>query len=344
MKKTIISLYESVIKQSKISDRPYQREFLTDLIYLTPNKPIVLGAGTSSGKTVIAILKLILFYLIPSNKTKKSLVIPAFQEILRDNFMEQLREIESNYGKLPFTYIEIKGKNSDEQIKRAIKNGINVIICLPVTINNNSSLLRNKIEWLYFDEAQYFYLQKMCRNLVSVIKPKYQMLMTGSVAKYNARREDFIIKYVPVSELFKLGYISNPKVELIQSSYNFKDADYVSLWGNLRDTKTNDANQNTKALLSVAKGMLLTLRNPFMNVTTNSNPIKKMLRVFGEIDKTIMICNSIPQAKCFYSILNEELKGNVMISHSKTEKEDWDNFEKFKTNDTKLIRVELDSL
>lgn len=335
----IIKLYESVIKQSKISDRPYQREFLTDEIYLNPTKPIVLGAGTSSGKTVIAILKLILFYLIPSNRTKKSLVIPAFQEILRDNFMGQLREIESNYGKLPFTYTEIKGRNSEEQIKEAVKNGVNVIICLPATINNHSKLLKNKIEWLYFDEAQYYYLQRMCKGLVKTIKPKYQMLMTGSVAKYNARRKDFIIKYVPVAELFKLGYVSNPRVELIQSSYNFKGADYLSIWGNLKKGKTESNIENTKALLSVAKGMLLTLRNPIINITTNTKPFKKMLRVFGSIDKTIMICDSIPQAECFYEILNEELKGNVMISHSKTDKEDWDNFEKFKTNDIKLLIV-----
>lgn len=334
-----IATYLKVIKKSKISDRPYQKDFLTNPIYLKPNKPVVLGAGTSSGKTVIAILKLIMFYLSSSNKKKHCLVIPAFQEILRDNFMEQLKEIEANYGKLPFTYAEIKGRNSEEQIRKAINNGVNVIICLPTTINNYSSILKNKIEWLYFDEAQYYYLQTMCKELVKVIKPKYQMLMTGSVAKYNARRNDFIIKYVPVADLYRLGYVANPKVELIQSSYNFKDADYLSIWGNLKKGNTNSNSENTKALLSVAKGMLLTIKRPFMDVTTNTKPIKRMLRVFGDIDKTIMICNSIPQAQCFYEILNKELKGNVMISHSETDKEDWDNFEKFKKNNVKLLIV-----
>jgi superfamily II DNA or RNA helicase len=339
MNKRVTKLYESVIKQSKISDRPYQKDFLTNPIYSKPNKPLVLGAGTSSGKTVIAILKLIMFYLSSSNKKKQCLVIPAFQEILRDNFMEQLKEIETNYGKLPFTYVEIKGRNNEQQIRLAINKGINVIICLPNTVNNHSSLFKNKIEWLYFDEAQYYYLQTMCKNLIKVIKPKYQMLMTGSVAKYNARKNDFIIKYVPVAELYKLGYVSSPKVELVQSSYNFKDADYLSIWGNLKSGNTNSNSENTKALLSVAKGMLLTIKRPFMDVTTNTKPIKKMLRVFGEIDKTIMICNSIAQAECFYEILNKELKNNVMISHSETDKEDWDNFEKFKKNDTKLLIV-----
>jgi hypothetical protein len=339
MSKRVTKLYESAIEQSNISDRPYQRDFLTNPIYLKPNKPVVLGAGTSSGKTVIAILKLIMFYRSSLNKKKQCLVIPAFQEILRDNFMEQLREIEANYGKLPFTYVEIKGTNSEEQIRKAINKGINVIVCLPTTVKNHSSLFKNKIEWLYFDEAQYFYLRTMCQNLIKVIKPKYQMLMTGSVAKYNSRKNDFIIKYVPVAELSKLGYVSNPRVELIQSSYNFKDADYLSIWGNLKSGKTDSNNENIKALLSVAKGMLLTIKRPFMNVTTNTKAVKKMLRVFGEMDKTIMICNSIPQAECFYTVLNKELKGNVMISHSKTDKEDWDNFEKFKKNNVKLLIV-----
>lgn len=339
MNKKVTKLYESVIKQSKISDRPYQKDFLTNPIYLKPNKPVVLGAGTSSGKTVIAILKLIMLYRSSLNKKKQCLIIPAFQEILRDNFMEQLREIEQNYGKLPFTYIEIKGRNNEEQIRKAINKGVNVIICLPTTVNNYSSLFKNKIEWLYFDEAQYYYLQTMCKNLITVINPKYQMLMTGSVAKYNARRNDFIIKYVPVSELHRLGLISNPRIELVQSSYNLKDADYKSMFGNLKGSKTNSVTKNIQSLHSVAKEMVLTLKNRFPNFVTNKYYGKRAIRIFGDIDKTIMICHSIPQAECFYKILKAELKGKVLISHSETDKEDWENFTKFKIDDSKLLIV-----
>ena len=334
-----LSIYKKIIKKSNIEDREYQKDFLTNEIYQTPAKPIVLGAGTSSGKTVIAILKLIMFYLSSLNKKKQCLVIPAFQEILRDNFMEQLKEIESNYGKLPFTYVEINGKNNEEQIRLAINKGINVIICLPSTVNNHSSLFKNKIEWLYFDEAQYYYLQTMCQNLIKTIKPKYQMLMTGSVAKYNARRNDFIINYVPVSELHRLGLVSNPRIELVQSSYNFKDADYKSMFGNLKGNNTNSISKNIQSLHSVAKEMVLTLKNRFPNFVTNKYYGKRAIRIFGDIDKTIMICHSIPQAECFYKILKEQLKGKVLISHSETDKEDWENFSKFKIDDSKLLIV-----
>lgn len=337
--KNLLDLYYSVLKKGNISDREYQLDFLTNPIYQNPKKPVVLGAGTSSGKTVIAILKLIMFYSNPKNKNKQCLVIPAFQEILRDNFVEQLFEIQSKYGDLPFSYKIIKGGGSKQQIKQAMEDKVNVIICLPTTINNHISLFKNKIEWLYFDEAQYYYLAKMCQDMVKKINPKYQLLMTGSVAKYNADANSYLIKYVPVSELHRLKLISNPRIELVQSAYNLKDADYKSMFGNLKDGKTNNVSKNTESLHSVAKEMVLTLKNRFPNFVTNKYYGKRAIRIFGDIDKTIMICHSIPQAQCFYKILKTELKGKVLISHSKTDKEDWDNFTKFKTDDSKLLIV-----
>lgn len=332
-------MYNSIIKKSGIEDREYAKDFLTNEIYQKPKLPIVLGAGTSSGKTVMSIIKLIMFYLNPKNKNKQCLVIPAFQEILRDNFVEQLKEIRIKYGVLPFTYKIVKGKDSKQQIKEAMDNGVNVIICLPTTINNHINLFKKRIEWLYFDEAQYFYLAKMCQDMIKKIKPKYQLLMTGSVAKYNAVANDYIMKYVPVAELHKLGLISNPRIELVQSSYNLKDADYKSIFGNLKEGKTDSIAKNIQSLHSVAKEMVLTLRNRFPNFVTNKYYGKRAIRIFGDIDKTIMICHSIPQAECFYKILVKELKGKVLISHSKTEKEDWDNFTKFKIDDSKLLIV-----
>lgn len=331
--------YNTIIKKTGIEDREYAKDFLTNEIYQKPKLPIVLGAGTSSGKTVMAIIKLIMFYLNPKNKSKHTLIIPAFQEILRDNFVEQLKEIRIMYGVLPFTYKIVKGHNSKEQIKEAMDNGVNVIICLPTTINNNSNLFKNKIEWLYFDEAQYFYLAKMCQDLVKKIKPNYQLLMTGSVAKYNADLNKYIMKYVPVAELHRLGLVSNPRIELVQSSYDLKDTDYKSMFGNLKENKTNSVAKNIQSLHSVAKEMVLTLKNTFPNLVTNKYYGKRAIRIFGDIDKTIMICHSIPQAQCFYKILHKELKGKVLISHSKTEKEDWNNFSKFKKDDTKLLIV-----
>jgi hypothetical protein len=332
-------VYNTIIKKTGIEDREYAKDFLTNDIYQNPVLPIVLGAGTSSGKTVMAILKLIMFYLNPKNKNKQTLIIPAFQEILRDNFVEQLKEIRIMYGVLPFTYKIVKGHNSKEQIKEAMDNGVNVIICLPNTINNHISHFKNKIEWLYVDEAQYYYLAKMSKDMVKQIKPKYQLLMTGSVAKYNAKSKDYIMKYVPVSELHRLGLVSNPRIELVQSSYDLKDTDYKSMFGRLKEGKTNSIAKNIQSLHSVAKEMVLTLKNRFPNLVTNKYYGKRAIRIFGDIDKTIMICHSIPQANCFYKILFKELKGKVLISHSERPKEEMNMFNKFKTDESKLLIV-----
>ena len=332
-------MYNSIIKKSGYEDREYAKDFLTNEIYQKPKLPVVLGAGTSSGKTLIALMKIIMFFLNPKNKNKKILVVPAFQEILRDNFVEQLKEIRIKYGVLPFKYKIIKGRASKQQIEEAMSDDTNVIICLPNTINNHIKHFKNKIEWLYFDEAQYYYLAKMCQDMIKSIKPKYQLLMTGSVAKYNAEPNNYIMKYVPVAQLHRLGLVSNPRIELVQSSYNLKDADYKSMFGNLKNGKTDSIAKNIQSLHSVAKEMVVTLRNRFPNFVTNKYYGKRAIRIFGDIDKTIMICHSIPQAECFYKILNAELKGKVLISHSETDKEDWDNFSKFKTDDSKLLIV-----
>jgi hypothetical protein len=331
--------YNTIIKKTGIQDREYAKDFLTNEIYQNPKLPIVLGAGTSSGKTVMAVLKLIMFYLNPKNKNKQTLIIPAFQEILRDNFVEQLKEIRIMYGVLPFTYKIVKGHNSKEQIKEAMDNGVNVIICLPNTINNHIIHFKNKIEWLYVDEAQYYYLAKMSKDMVKQIKPKYQLLMTGSVAKYNAKSKDYIMKYVPVSELHRLGLVSNPRIELVQSSYDLKDTDYKNMFGSLKEGKTDSIAKNIQSLHSVAKEMVLTLKNRFPNLVTNKYYGKRAIRIFGDIDKTIMICHSIPQANCFYKILFSELKGKVLISHSERPKEEMNMFNKFKTDDSKLLIV-----
>ena len=331
--------YNTIIKKTGIEDREYAKDFLTNEIYQNPVLPIVLGAGTSSGKTMMAILKLIMFYLNPKNKNKQTLIIPAFQEILRDNFVEQLKEIRIMYGVLPFTYKIVKGHNSKQQIKEAMDNGVNVIICLPNTINNHIIHFKNKIEWLYVDEAQYYYLAKMSKDMVKQIKPKYQLLMTGSVAKYNAKSNDYIMKYVPVSELHRLGLVSNPRIELVQSSYDLKDTDYKNMFGSLKEGKTNSISKNIQSLHSVAKEMVITLKNRFPDLVTNKYYGKRAIRIFGDIDKTIMICHSIPQANCFYKILFSELKGKVLISHSERPKEEMNMFNKFKTDDSKLLIV-----
>jgi hypothetical protein len=179
----------------------------------------------------------------------------------------------------------------------------------------------------------------MCKDMVKAIKPKYQLLMTGSVAKYNVESNKYTMKYVPVSELHRLGLVSNPRIELVQSSYDLKDTDYKNMFGGLKDGKTNSIAKNIQSLHSVAKEMVLTLKNRFPNLVTNKYYGKRAIRIFGDIDKTIMICHSIPQANCFYKILFGELKGKVLISHSERPKDEINMFNKFKTDDSKLLIV-----
>ena len=58
-----------------------QKEFLTNPDFTNPTKPLVLAGGTGFGKTFTTILKLILFYLNPDNKGKKTVVLPSSTKV-----------------------------------------------------------------------------------------------------------------------------------------------------------------------------------------------------------------------------------------------------------------------
>ena len=70
----------------------YQVRFWSNPIYRTPHLPLVLGAGTSSGKTTMTVGHLEMFYADIKNVSKKTLIIPSATKVLRDNFKKALDE------------------------------------------------------------------------------------------------------------------------------------------------------------------------------------------------------------------------------------------------------------
>ena len=120
--------YLNLIEKYGLNEIKEQKEFLTNPLFESPVKPLVLAGGTGFGKTFTTILKLIMFYMNPKNKGKKTIILPSSTKVLRNNFGESM----DVFNNLPFTYCVCTGKRD---FKRARNHSdCDVIIVLPQTL------------------------------------------------------------------------------------------------------------------------------------------------------------------------------------------------------------------
>ena len=319
-------MYLQMIKKYGLNEVKEQKDFLTNPDFENPNKPLVLAGGTGFGKTFTAILKLIMFYLNPENKGKKTIILPSSTKVLRNNFGESL----GFFKDLPFTYCVANGKRD---FKNAVKSNCDVIIVLPQTLANVKSL--PKVEWLVVDEAHKWYFAKTIETIINKCNPTYQLLLTGTPFKFNARKDDYLMFYVPIEDMIAAGNVGDPMIEVVSSSINLRDEDFNShddVRSNIKWSYKEDKNQ----LVMVAKELHKNLKTRYRKYT-----IGRLLGVFG-VDKTIIYCYSKNQARHFYKAFqSSDLKNKVLISNSEDDI-DSEEFNKFKTQEQYRVLLVVD--
>jgi superfamily II DNA or RNA helicase len=324
--------YLNVIEKRGLKDLPYQKDFIINNESFT--KPFVLGAGTSAGKTIINIIWLELFYKNPNNSKLKTLILPASTVVLRDNFYQSLIEFNPS-----FTYCVCENGND---LKQAIKSNCNVVIVLPQTAINSINYL-TKFHNFILDEAHQWYFQKTISNIVKKTKPQNQILLTGTPSRFIAKSNQFDFQFVPVMELYELGKVSNVKIEVVSSVYDFKYDDYNGSYGNLK-SKSNTHKDAEESFRMVCREMIKKLKNPikgyqsFNNFTSN-----KIGDLFNFLEKTIIFCHSRKQADKFYKFLSKTkgLEGKVLVSHYESDK-DSVQFNNFKNQPNYKILIAVD--
>ncbi len=321
--------YLSLIKKYGLNEIKEQKEFLTNPSYESPVKPLVLAGGTGFGKTFTTILKLIMFYSNPENKGKKTIILPSSTKVLRNNFGESM----DTFSNLPFNYCVCTGKRD---FKRAVNHSdCNVIIVLPQTLASIKEL--PKVEWLVVDEAHKWYFAKTIGEIITKTKPSYQLLLTGTPFKFNAKKDDYLMFYVPIEDMIAAGNVGNPLIEVVSSSINLKDDDY----NNTNNFEVNSLIQfsykeDKDQLVSVAKEINKTLKTRMRKYT-----IGRVLGVFG-IDKTIIYCYSKKQARHFYKAFqNSDLAGKVLLSDSESDIDSTE-FNKFKEEEDHRVLLVVD--
>lgn len=338
----IVKEYNQLLKVKGYEERSHQKEFLTNGEFDNGRKPFVLAAGTSAGKGPMSIMWLEGFYSNPNNKNKQTLFVSASKTILRDNIHSVLKEFKPS-----FSYSIVKDKKT---LIAALERNVQVLILIPQTIRTYYKLLP-KMHNFILDEAHEWYFAKVKGNtqssltkIIKHIEPKKQLLLTGTPSKFNANGDKFNFQYVPVMDLYDEGLVSNVKMEIVSSTYDFKANDWEGTYGNLKSSKTNSKKEAEEALIAVCNEMINKLKNPLKEWYNINNVTKNSIgKLFTYLDKTIIYTHSLSQANKFYEILNskKELKGKVLCSHSENDPDSIE-FNKFKTDSKHNILIAVD--
>lgn len=334
--------YKQIVKSKGLDEREHQKFFLTSGEFQNSRKKYVLAAGTSAGKTPMATMHLEMFYSNPANKNKTTLFISASKTILRDNVHGFFKSFKPS-----FSYSIVKDK---ETLLAALDRKAQVLVLIPQTVRNYYKLIP-KVHTFILDEAHEWYFakvkggkQSMLDKILKHIQPTKQLLLTGTPSKFVADGNKFNFQFVPVMDLYDQGLVSNVKLEVVSSTYDFKASDWLGTYGNLKSTKTNSPKQAEDALNEVCKEMIDKLKNPLKEWYNINNITKNSFgKLFKFMDKTIIYTHSKNQANKFFKILNDkrELKGHVLLSHSENDPDSIE-FNKFKTDEKYHILIAVD--
>jgi hypothetical protein len=352
-----LKIVNEILKPRNLKEFDHQLEFLSNEENYNEGKPLVLGAGTSSGKTEMILCWNEIFFLKSENSKKKVLYIPATKTILRDNVDERIRDFNPSFSYLTITqditkisednYVVVRqGKKNSEIEKEISKKNPQVIICLPITFMNNLEFIK-EVDVLILDEAQEWYLAKTVQNIIEKLNPKIQILLTGTPFKFNGNEEKYRYFYVPPMRLLNDGIISNPQIQMISSPLKFKKSDFISEYDSLKRHVEKSLQENTLSLESVCRDMINKIKNK-KGVKWGDRILRfnidkltsNYYSIFLSLDKTIIACHSIKQAEDFYYSLSSfnDLKGKVLVSNSKNDANS-SNFERFKKDDSVKILI-----
>ena len=158
----------------------------------------VLALCPNGGKTEISIdviRRLLLLY-----PNLKVLILTHSTNVLKDNYTDRLDGLNLN-----FAYSTTFDKNCQ------------VHICLP----QSEHLIKDKYDFLIVDEAHENYLAKRVQSIVKKIKPKKQLLLTGTPSVF-IKKGGYDIFPLAINSIPE-EYFAKLQIELVASNYNWNN-------------------------------------------------------------------------------------------------------------------------
>ena len=153
--------------------RDYQIKTINRIqsIHKSTNKIPVLAACPGAGKTIMS-LSIISDY-IRANPTAKILIMTHGTKVLRSQYMESMQ---SNFPHLASKALTVESSNE-------FNPKAQIVIALPQTLTN-LDLTKVKYDLVIVDEAHQRYLGNQSQLIIAQIKPKHQLLLTGTPSKF----------------------------------------------------------------------------------------------------------------------------------------------------------------
>lgn len=263
--------------------------------FIFENQISVLALAPNGGKTEISIYALI--KLIEENPKTSVLILTHSTNVLKDNYTNRLDSL-----KLPFKYSTCFDKNA------------NVHICLP----HSEYFIKNEYDILVVDEAHENYLAPRVQRILKIVKPKKQILLTGTPSPF-IKNGSFNIHTIAANDI-PTQYMAKLQIELVATNYKwikkFKNEFEIKKEASTSIEETKDAME--LILLKLFDRVKNRLSPEEFNSPSFLTKLKKWAFTYKKLGKTLIFCRSINQAYIVYEILREN-KVSVGMSHSEND-------------------------
>lgn len=228
-------------------DYSFQKDLINKVITnLNSHKKCILAAACGAGKTNMAIKIIEIF--ARTFPYSKILVLTHGQNVLKTQFLERMEKIS------PFLDFNVL-------TKQTLVDNKQIYVSIPQALVGIELLT---FDLLIVDEAHHFYLSKSVQSLIESIKPKYQLLLSGTPSVLLDL--DIPVASVSSGELLNYGVISDPTISLVQSEYdlnfysglNNKDYPLDEFNKSIDVKKTEKCIEDVLAMTSDSKIMIAT--------------------------------------------------------------------------------------
>jgi superfamily II DNA or RNA helicase len=246
------------------------------------NKAAVLAACPGSGKTTISHIAIQKY--IQKYPNANVLVLTHGQNILKNQYIESL---ESPHVDISFTFGEFE-------------SGAQVLVGLPHSIGKYPL---QEVDLLVVDECHEYYLKTMVQNIIKTLKPKHQILLTGSPSEFNllkSQGEKYAITYIAGNDLISNDVFSDVTMDVVPVDYQKNSrASMVQMYDHAQK-KGQDLSKIMVAAINIreAQNVAYYLRSIGRNVALSTSKNDKSNRAVkdfkdGKFDTLVVVMRGI---------------------------------------------------
>lgn len=219
-----------------MSDYRYQIHAANKIFKDTINpefKGAVLAAAPGSGKTTIS--QVVISKYIKQFPNANVLVLTHGQNLLKNQYLESLKEpnVEIN-----FTFGEFE-------------SGAQVLVGLPHSINK---MPLKQIDLLVVDECHEYYLKPMVQKILKLLKPKHQVLLTGSPSEFNRLKRKgakYAITYIAGNDLINNDVFSDVCMDVVPVKYKGNATESLQIMFQHAEKKEEDLSKIMVAVKTI---------------------------------------------------------------------------------------------